>query len=52
MKKRKRPTLRQKKFIYSYGYDPKKWYVERNTSTELVIAHRFANVTRTLNKGA
>jgi hypothetical protein len=40
MKSGKRPTRAQKIFIELRGLNPSNWFVERETSAELVIMHR------------
>lgn len=41
MKNGKRPTKSQKILIQSLGFQPDDWLISKNTSTEMVIVHRF-----------
>lgn len=47
----KRPTLEQKKLMQQWGLDPAVWLVAKNTSTEMVLVHRYSDKTkRTIHK--
>ncbi|MBQ8515615.1 MAG: hypothetical protein IJ496_09485 [Ruminococcus sp.] len=50
MKNGKRPTRAQKMPIQSLGFQPDNWLISKNTSTEMVIVHRFTGRTRVIPK--
>ena len=50
MKNGKRPTKAQKKILAFYGFHPEDWLISKNTSTELVILHRYTERTRHIPK--
>ncbi|TQK41940.1 hypothetical protein FB479_11641 [Brevibacillus sp. AG162] len=52
MKKRKRPTARQKHEIEQRKLNPENWFVERDNSEVFVIIHRVSGKKRTFKKGA
>lgn len=53
MKNPKKPTYSQRKLIEHYRMDAHDWLVVKDTSTELVIVHRYSDKTmRTIPKGA
>lgn len=52
MKKLKKPTREQRKFIQSKRLNPDNWMVERDTTTEMVLVHKhFDNKKRNIPKG-
>ena len=50
MKNGKRPTKAQKKILAFYGFHPEDLLISKNTSTELVILHRYTERTRHIPK--
>ena len=48
MKHGKKPTRAQKQLIRRWGLNPENWQVERATSEETVIVHRYSGETRTI----
>lgn len=50
MKNGKRPTKSQKKLLSSLGIHPDDWLISKNTSTEMIIVHRFTERTRSIPK--
>lgn len=51
MKNGKRPTYEQRKLIQAIRLDPHDWLVVKDTSTELVLVHRFSDKTiKTIKK--
>ena len=51
MKKLKKPTREQRKFIQSKRLNPENWMVERDATTEMVLVHKhFDNKTRIISK--
>ncbi|WP_186380525.1 DUF6906 family protein [Brevibacillus brevis] len=52
MKQGKRPNRRQVKELEAYRLNPANWLVERDSTTEFVLIHRFSGKTRTIKKGA
>jgi len=48
MKHPKRPTKRQWMEIKASGLDPSNWYIERDTSLEPVVIHRYAGHTKSI----
>lgn len=50
MKNGKRPTKAQRMLIQSLGFQPDDWLISKNTSTEMVIVHRFTGRTRSIPK--
>lgn len=52
MKHGKKPTYEQRKLIQRWGLDVRDWLVVKDTSTEMVLVHRFSERTiRTIPKG-
>ena len=52
MKNGKKPTYNQRKVIQAAGLDAHDWLVVKDTSTELVLVHRYSDrTTRTITKG-
>lgn len=51
MKNPKKPTREQRKLIQRCGLDTYDWLVTKDTSTELVLVHRFTNTVKTISKG-
>lgn len=52
MKQGKRPNRRQKKELEARNLNPANWLVERDSTTELVLIHRFSGNKKTIKKGA
>ncbi len=52
MKKTQKPTRRQKFLIIDHGLNPNNWFVERDTTAEMVIVHRDSGRKRTIRKAA
>lgn len=52
MKQGKRPNRRQKDEMQAYRLNPANWLVERDTTTEFVLIHRFTGTKKTIKKGA
>lgn len=51
MKQGKKPSYGQRKLIESYGLDAHDWLVSKDTTTEMVLVHRYLDsVIRTLPK--
>ena len=50
MKQGKNPTREQKRLINSKGLYSADWLVSKDTSTELVLVHRFGAGTRIIKK--
>lgn len=50
MKNGKRPTKAQKKVLEFYGFHAEDWLISKNTSTEMVIVHRYTERTRHIPK--
>jgi hypothetical protein len=50
MKHGKKPTREQRKFIERSKLSASEWLVERETSTEMVLVHRFTKTTKTIWK--
>lgn len=50
MKQGKNPTREQKKYISQKGLYPGDWLVSKDTPTEMVLVHRFSNVSKVLKK--
>lgn len=51
MKNGKKPTYEQRKLIQGARLDAHDWLVVKDTSTELVLVHRYSEKTvRTINK--
>lgn len=50
MKKLKNPTREQRKLMEKRKLKPEDWMVERDTSEELVLVHRYFNGTRRVIK--
>ena len=50
MKQGKNPTREQQKYISSNGLYPGDWLVSKDTTKEMVLVHRFSNVTRVIQK--
>lgn len=48
MKHGKKPTLAQKQLIRQWGLNPENWQIERATTEETVIVHRYSGETRTI----
>lgn len=51
MKNGKRPTKAQKNLLRYSGLTPDDWLISKNTSTEMIIVHRFTGCTRIIPKG-
>ena len=52
MKNGKKPTYAQRKLIEHYGMDAHDWLTVKDTSTELVIVHKYSDKTiRIIPKG-
>jgi hypothetical protein len=52
LKHGKKPTVNQMKLMQKWGLDPANWLVAKDTSTELVLVHRFSEkTTKTISKG-
>ncbi len=52
MKNGKKPTYEQRKVIQWFGLDPHDWLVVKDTSTEMLLVHRYSDkTTRTIPKG-
>ncbi|WP_409177466.1 DUF6906 family protein [Brevibacillus fortis] len=54
MKQGKRPNRRQIRELEALAcnLNPANWLVERDTTTEFVLIHRFSGNTKTIKKGA
>ena len=52
MKHGKNPTVRQKKLMTAWHLNYENWLVVKDTSTEMVIVHRYTNRTITIPKEA
>lgn len=50
MKNGKCPTKVQKKVLEFYGFHAEDWLISKNTSTEMVIVHRYTERTRRIPK--
>lgn len=51
MKNGKKPTYEQRKLIQEWGLDAHDWLVVKDTSTEMVLVHRYSDrTTRTIIK--
>ena len=50
MKHGKKPTVAQRKFITSKGVNAENWLVAKDTTTEMVLVHRYTNTTKTIHK--
>ena len=44
----KNPTLKQKKIIKSYGWNPDNWLVAKNPPGELHLIHRYTGTKKVL----
>lgn len=51
MKHGTKPTYEQRKLIQEWGLDAHDWLVVKDTSTEMVIIHRYSDTSRTIPKG-
>lgn len=51
MKNGKKPTYEQRKVIQMVGLDAHDWLVVKDTSTEMVLIHKYSNTSRTIMKG-
>ncbi|WP_289141502.1 DUF6906 family protein [uncultured Brevibacillus sp.] len=52
MKQGKKPNRRQGEELKARNLNPANWLVERDSTTEFVLIHRFSGKTRTIKKGA
>ncbi|WP_188066667.1 DUF6906 family protein [Brevibacillus brevis] len=52
MKQGKRPNRRQKEELEARNLNPANWLVERDSTSEFVLIHRFSGTKRTIKKGA
>lgn len=52
MKHGKKPTVKQCKFIQSWGINHENWLVIKDTPTEMVLVHRYGTTVKTLPKWA
>ena len=51
MKNGKKPTYEQRKVIQGFGLDAHDWLVSKDTTTEMVLVHRYLDsVIRTIPK--
>lgn len=50
MKNGRRPTKAQRNLMRYAGYDSNNWLIRKDTSTEMVIMHRFTEQMRTIPK--
>lgn len=48
--KRQTPHQGTEKILAFYGFHPEDWLISKNTSTELVILHRYTERTRHIPK--
>lgn len=51
MKNGKRPNRAQKQLLMSYRFNPEEWLISKNTSSEMVIIHRYTGKIRSIPKG-
>ena len=52
MKNGKKPTYEQRKLLKEWGLNTYDWLVVKDTSTEMVVVHRYSDqTTRTIPKG-
>lgn len=51
MKHGVKPTREQRKLIQLKRLNPENWFVERDTTTEMVLVHKHSDKTRTIKKG-
>ena len=50
MKNGKNPTKSQKQLLQQFGFQAEDWLIVKNTSTELLIQHRYTGRTRHVPK--
>ena len=52
MKAGKKPTREQRKLMVKWKLDPTMWLVSKDTTTEMVLVHRYSDKTiRIIPKG-
>lgn len=52
MKNPKKPTVAQRKLMVKWKLDPTMWLVSKDTTTEMVLVHRYSDKTiRIIPKG-
>lgn len=52
MKHGTKPTREQRKLMDKWKLDPTVWLVSKDTTTEMIVVHRYSNKTiRTIPKG-
>ncbi|WP_213022497.1 DUF6906 family protein [Brevibacillus reuszeri] len=52
MKQGKRPNRRQREELKARNLNPANWLIERDSTTEFVLIHRFSGTKRTIKRGA
>ncbi|WP_426447612.1 DUF6906 family protein [Paenibacillus sp. S-38] len=50
MKQLKKPSRAQKKFISQSKLNPDNWFIERDSSTEMVLVHRHTSTLKRIRK--
>ena len=50
MKQGKKPSWNQRKVLEAWGLNPRDWLVSKDTSTEMVLVHRYTDTIRTIPK--